>query len=250
MAAEAVPGGSLIQAPTPREASIEGADAAIGTLDAGQIIAARSVADAPEAYLASLAYERNVVAWDSLWPDAVKRAVLAAAPEVHRTCGTPYALKTALTALGVDATLTEWWQTAPQGAPYTFSVKAYARGRLYDGPVLDPRLIKIIFATILWAKPESRAFDLTVLAEMPATLGLAPVVVARPRIAVGMLPRNHRKLAMSLGLAPALVARPRVSVGLQPRNHRALAVTLGLAPVVVARTRVAVAFNFQAPEAS
>ncbi len=236
----------LVPEPTPPERAIEGADAAIADVDVTQIITARSIADAPAAYLPALAYERRVVAWDALWSDAVKRAVLEAAPEVHRHCGTPYAVKTALAALNVDATLTEWWQLAPQGVPYTFHVTAYARGRLYDGPLLNARLQRIIFATVMGTKPESRAFDLTVAAKLPATLGLAPVAVARSRTAVAMVPRNARDLQATLGVAPVAVARSRTAVALAPRHGRDLAATIGLAAAAVARVRVAVGFNFKA----
>ena len=140
--ADPVARASLIEDPTKRESAIEGADAAVEDLDVGQIIAVRSVADAPAPYLPALAYERRVGVWDPLWSDDIKRAVLDAAPEVHRHCGTVYAVETALAALQVDATVTEWWDVAPGvslGTPYTFHVKAYARARLYDGPLLDPR---------------------------------------------------------------------------------------------------------------
>ncbi len=228
----------------PRERAIEGADAAIVDLDVGQIIRAREVANAPSAILPDLAWERSVDVWDPAWSDDVKRAVIDAAPEVHRHKGTVYAVKTALSALGVDATVSEWWQTSPRGTPYTFDVTAFAKARLYDGPLLDARLIRVVFASVLHAKPESRAFDLTVAATFPATLGLASVAIARSRTSVAMHPRNFRELAAPLGLAPAAIARSRVAVAMHPRSGRALAAPLGLGAVAVARVRVSAAFVF------
>ena len=229
---------------TPREQAIEAADAAIADIDAGQIIRARDVAIAPAVYLPDLAWERSVDVYDPAWSDAVKRAVIEAAPEVHRHKGTVYAVKTALSALGVDATISEWWQASPRGAPYTFHVSAFARARLYDGPLLDARLIRVVFASVLHAKPESRAFDLTVAATFPARLGLAPVAVGRSRTAVAMHPANFsRELVAPLGLAPVAIARSRIAVAMQPVSRRALAAPLGLAPVAIARSRIAVAMQ-------
>ena len=228
---------------TPREQAIEAADAAIADVDAGQIIRARDVAIAPAVYLPDLAWERSVDVYDPAWPDAVKRAVIEAAPEVHRHKGTVYAVKTALSALGVDATISEWWQASPRGAPYTFHVSAFARARLYDGPLLDARLIRVVFASVLHAKPESRAFDLTVAATFPARLGLAPVAVGRSRTAVAMHPRNARELIAPLGLVPVSVARSRTAVAMHPQNARELTAPLAVAPVALARSRVAVAMQ-------
>ena len=231
---------------TKRERAIEGADAAIVDLDVGQIIRAREVANAPAAILPDLAWERSVDVYDPAWSDDVKRAVIEAAPEVHRHKGTVYAVQTALSALGVDSQITEWWQTSPRGLPYTFHVDAYAKARLYDGPLLDARLIRVVFASVLHAKPESRAFDLTVVATFPATLGLAPVAVSRSRTAMAMQAADFsRELIASLGLAPVALVRSRVAVAMRPAGFsRDLAATLGLGAVAAGRVRVAVAFDF------
>lgn len=207
---------SLILHPTAREGAIEGADAAVQDIDVGQIITSRDVANAPAAYLPALAFERRVGVWDPLWSVDVQRAVIEAAPEVHRHCGTPYAVKTALGALDVDADVAEWWQASPPGVPYTFHVTAYARARLYDGPVLDARLIRVVFASILAAKPLSRAFDLTVVATLDATLGLVPVATTRTRAARSAVPAASGETMAMLALAPAATARTRVAVAVVP----------------------------------
>lgn len=228
---------------TTPERVIEAADAAIADLDVAAIVRARSVADAPETILPSLAWERSVDVWDPAWPPAVKRAVVAAAPEVHRHKGTVYAVKTALLPLGVDAILTEWWQAAPRRAPYTFTVTAFARARLYDGPLLDVRLIRVVYASVLHAKPESRAFDLSVAALFPSRLGLTSVAVARSRTAVAMHAQSKRELTNTLGLGPVAVARSRVAIAMHSANFsRALAAPLGLGAIAVARVRVSALF--------
>lgn len=148
----------------------------------------KEVDETDDGFLPFLGYEDSVDVWDPAWPDATKRAVIEAAPIVHRHKGTVYAVKTALTALSVDAIITEWWQTIPRRAPYTFSVRALVRAKLYNGPLLDPRTVKVVFDSIVSAKPESRAFDLTVAANAAASLGLAPVILPRFRVALAAVP--------------------------------------------------------------
>lgn len=201
---------------TARERAVEGADAAVGDLDVAQVTRVRDPAEAPAAYLPYLAWERSVDVWDPAWPEATKRAVVEAAPEVHRHKGTVHAVEVALGALGVDADVVEWWQQAPRGAPYTFKVTAYARARLYDGPLLDARLIKVVFASILHAKPVSRAFDLTVTATLQSTLSPAAAVLTRSRVRQAASPAPSGELATALGLAPAALARVRVAVAAVP----------------------------------
>lgn len=228
---------------TPRERAIGGANAAVGDLDHDLIRRAGSpdIAEVPAAYLPARAEARSVDVWDPLWPDAIKRAVIVAAPTVHRHKGTVLAVKAALSALMIDATVTEWWQESPRGEPYTFHVQAFARARLYDGPVLDARLIRVAYAAILRAKPESRAFDFSIGALLASNVGLAPVAVTWSRIAAAAsavvpLPAS----GAGLGLSPVAAVRPRLPaqvaavVPVLPR-----AASLGLAPCAVSRVRIA-----------
>lgn len=167
----------------------------------------------PPVYMQALAWERSVDVWDDDWPEDIKRAAIAVAPEVHRYKGTVRAVKAVLGAFQVDAEITEWWQTAPQAAPYTFHVQAFARARLYDGPILDARLVAAVYTGILRAKPLSRAFSFSVAVAMPARLGLAPVAVALPRVAVVALPADPSEtFSTALGLAPVACARARVAL--------------------------------------
>lgn len=54
----------------------------------------------PAALLPWLAWTLSVDYWDTDWPDETKRAVIAASYEVHKYKGTPYAVRTALQAIG------------------------------------------------------------------------------------------------------------------------------------------------------
>lgn len=81
-----------------------------------------------------LAWEHSVDVWDSQWTEEVKRNVIAVSAEVHRFKGTPYAIRTALLAFGVDPDILEWWQPGGAGAglvPGSFRVTAYATESLY-----------------------------------------------------------------------------------------------------------------------
>lgn len=84
----------------------------------------------PVEVLPYLAWAMSVDTWRSDWPELIKRQVIAAAPDVHRTKGTRPALEMALAALNIDAELTEWWETAPAGPPGTFEIIAWVNENL------------------------------------------------------------------------------------------------------------------------
>lgn len=171
---------------TRREIAIQDADAAIQDLDTDlpRRAGGPDIAEVPAAYLPHRAWGRSVDVWDPVWPEATRRAVIVASPGVHLVKGSPYSVEAALDALQIDAVVTQWWEKTPRGVPYTFSVRAFVRGRIYDGPTLDARLIGVIRATILRSKPLTRAFDLTVAAALPTPLWMAPVVLPRCRVAL------------------------------------------------------------------
>lgn len=76
----------------------------------------------PAAQLPWLAWAFSVDEWDPNWTDAQKRAAIQASVGVHRTKGTPGAMKRALAPLGLDIDVNEWHQLTPKGDPYTFKL--------------------------------------------------------------------------------------------------------------------------------
>lgn len=192
---------------TPRERVYADVDARFEGVDIDLVRRVKSVAEAPAEYLPYLAWERSVDVYDPEWSEAIKRAVIEAAPEVHRYKGTRYAVEVSLAALQVRADIVEWWQTTPKGAPYTFEVRAYAGARLYDGPVLDTRLVRVVYAAVDRAKPLSRAFKLTIGANFPETLGLAPVALGKVCVRRAARPRLSIEASQTLGLAAVALAR-------------------------------------------
>jgi len=74
----------------------------------------------PEDLLPYLAWERSVDVWDDDWPVERKRSVIGAAPAVHRVKGTIGAVRLALNAFGLEATVERWFEYG--GDPHTLRV--------------------------------------------------------------------------------------------------------------------------------
>ena len=86
-------------------------------------VAVRSVwsaDDCPLAVLPWLAWAFSVDDWDASWTEEQKRATVQRAIAVQKKKGTIGAVKTALAALGITATVQEWFAQIPAGTPYTF----------------------------------------------------------------------------------------------------------------------------------
>jgi phage tail P2-like protein len=87
----------------------------------------------PVEVLPYLAWAMSVDTWRSHWAEDMKRQVILAAPDVHRTKGTRPAVEMALAALNVEVELKEWWEASPQGTPGTFELVAYINRHLGTG---------------------------------------------------------------------------------------------------------------------
>lgn len=107
---------------TPLERRLAAVNARLGELDTAPLRNLLNPATCPAALLPWLAYGLSVDLWDDTWSEAQKRAVCAASIAVHRSKGTRAAVLSALAALDVTASIIEWFQEAPQAAPYTFKV--------------------------------------------------------------------------------------------------------------------------------
>lgn len=88
----------------------------------------------PVEFLPFLAWAVSVDVWDDRWPERVKREVVESSIAVHRQHGTNAGMIRALAALGVEAEISEWWETG--GQPYTFIVKARPTVDLIGDPTL------------------------------------------------------------------------------------------------------------------
>ncbi|MDN4056341.1 phage tail protein I [Massilia sp. YIM B02763] len=116
----------------------------------------------PVALLPWLASTLAVSPWNDSWTETQKRGVIGSAYLVHRQRGTLAALKRALDALGVSAEVVEWWQTAPEGKPYTFQVDV----ETYEG--MDTNYLQSINSQIDAVKPVRSSYTVRLIAR-PST---------------------------------------------------------------------------------
>lgn len=114
----------------------------------------------PSALLPYLAWACSVDVWDNDWEDATKRRVIASSFIVHRQKGTVGAVKTALDALGFEATITEWWEEAAQ--PHTFRIDCTVQDVLDVNLPLTRKLADIIGLQINQVKPAREHYTLRV----------------------------------------------------------------------------------------
>lgn len=78
----------------------------------------------PESLLPWLAWALSVDEWNKAWSAAQKRETIKRSFIIHRHKGTVGAVREALAALGMQASLVEWFNMQPEGDPYTFRVLA------------------------------------------------------------------------------------------------------------------------------
>jgi phage tail P2-like protein len=131
-------------------------------------------ATCPAALLPWLAWAVSVDVWDATWSEATKRAVIAAAPAVHRLKGTRVAVRRALDALRIRTDIVEWWETEPPGRCGTATVTAYVSAAFEDdGVILSERIQRLAIASIRAAKPKSRSIKYQLGVAFPDALGLS-----------------------------------------------------------------------------
>ncbi|NKD84517.1 phage tail protein I [Haematospirillum jordaniae] len=99
----------------------------------------------PASALPWLAWALSVDVWNPDWPEARKRAVIAASFQVHRHKGTRRAVREALEALGVDVTLTEWFEADPPAPVHTFTAEIATPGPV--SPALSDEALSMIRAS-------------------------------------------------------------------------------------------------------
>lgn len=130
----------------------------------------------PAHLLPFLAWAYSVDHWSSDWSETVKRRVIGAAFNVHRVKGTRSAIDRALAALGVDVTITEWFEATPNLARGTFDATLYVNDNLTpDEPAfLNATLYEQLRATIESTKNARSHYTFKVGAKFgPNTLSTA-----------------------------------------------------------------------------
>ncbi|CAM5577257.1 hypothetical protein MAUB1S_09711 [Mycolicibacterium aubagnense] len=108
----------------------------------------------PTVLLPWLAQGVSVDVWANDWPEATKRAVIAASPMVHRLKGTLGAVRRALAAFDLETRVIEWWEDGSRRG--TFRVEIVYRN---GGPVFDLPTQGFAIQSVDAAKPKSRVFS-------------------------------------------------------------------------------------------
>ncbi|AZD14161.1 phage tail protein I [Pseudomonas chlororaphis] len=80
----------------------------------------------PVAFLPYLAADRGVGEWSSDAPEAEKRLTVELAWPTARQAGTRKALENAAKGLQLRPEIRAWYEQTPPGAPYSFSMRAFA----------------------------------------------------------------------------------------------------------------------------
>lgn len=129
-------------------------------------------AKCPADLLPYLAWALSVDVWNPDWPEATKRAVIAASPAVHRRKGTRAAVEDAVGALGLVARFQEWWEATPNRRRGTFRVMVLATESADAGVVVTEELQRDVRAMVKAAKPKSRIAEIGVGVQMQGPVGV------------------------------------------------------------------------------
>jgi phage tail P2-like protein len=112
----------------------------------------------PVELLPWLAWALSVDDWDETWDEETQRRVIAASIDIHRKKGTVGAVLKALTSLGHEGKLIEWWQKDPLGTPHTFEAEVEIGNR-----GIDPEALAAIRRQIDAAKPVRSHYELRLI---------------------------------------------------------------------------------------
>lgn len=140
-------------------------------------------ATCPPKFLSRLAWALSVDHWRSDWPEAVKRAVIAASPRVHRLKGTVAAVRAAVEAFVPGARLIEWF--SPEGRSAGMPrFSAVVEAAVAPAPGSAVRLAADVAAAARAAAPVRARLSVRMRAHVGQSLAIAarpgrPIVAAR-----------------------------------------------------------------------
>lgn len=159
---------------TELEKACESAVARIGNLPV-QINQIWDPENCPEKLLPWLAWALSVDSWDSSWPVATKRNLIAQSVYIHRTKGTVSAIERVLNTLGIEAELTEWFNSG--GKPHTFNLTAWVNANLVpnEQAILNSAFYQTLKRSIDKVKPVRSHYDFRVGAAFSSGIAIACV---------------------------------------------------------------------------
>lgn len=127
-------------------------------------------ATCPADVLPFLAWGLAISHWDATWTEAQKRAAVADALPFHFRKGTRAAVQQVLARFHPLLHVVEWWEDAPDRAPYTFEVRAPAE---IGADFLTAETADAIIRDVAAAKPLRAHFDFVQVLEAQALLYLS-----------------------------------------------------------------------------
>jgi phage tail P2-like protein len=177
------------------ERVLEGIDGDLTARDpVGLIAAARSDVVSPLELLPYLAIERSVDEYSGLWAEARRREVVQSSFSYHKVKGTRHAIDKALSPLGYNLQVVEWFEPSITRTPYTFRIRIQV-GDLDEWLASDRHTVIRVanYAKNLHTKLEI----------------IEPIRRAGPGVVyIGGVTRTQRTILISQDLAPPTVLRP------------------------------------------
>lgn len=161
---------------TPLEKALE--KAAAGLLDIpAPVRSVWSPDECPVDLLPWLAWGLSLDNWSTDWPESIKRARVRKAIPIARQKGTAASVRAVVASFGGSVAIREWWQTAPMGDPYTFSLVLNLD---QEGAPASAAFVDQVIAEVSRAKPVRSHFTFT--QGITAKAGVGLVAAVRPTI--------------------------------------------------------------------
>lgn len=113
----------------------------------------------PAALLPFLAWALSVDAWNSNWPEHIKRSVVREAIAIQRRKGTAQSVRKVVQAFGGAVEIQEWWQLTPPGQPHTFQLVLTVAG--HNGTPASAQFVDEVIAEVARTKPVRSHFTFT-----------------------------------------------------------------------------------------
>ena len=132
--------------------------------------------ECPIELLPWLAWALSVDVWDDNWAEATKRKLVANSVQLHRKKGTLWAINQALQNLSVNADMTEWWQTEPEGPNGTATLDAQVSELMAQNVSVDQLIQSVERAKRYSIWIEYRLRDLALFHEPRLVTGLASII--------------------------------------------------------------------------
>lgn len=170
----------------------------------------------PEPLLPWLAWALSVDTWDSAWPVDVKRAFIAESVFIHRQKGTLGALRRALSGLGINVEVAEWFEY--DGPPHTFRLTAWVNANTTpdSDTVLEPSLYRNLVRVVDHVKPVRSHYDFRVGIAFESTLIVGSAVFRAASARVAVTPEIHTGVEASLSVDSVITSASVIRVRATP----------------------------------